>query len=627
MKTSAADVQDGDEIRARRISDDASLGATSVETSLTAGIQPERMALHVTAAPWGVILLFLLALLSFSSRVEWPPIAPTEGQDPSSSSLNALSGSGLRSADDQDAQRGESAFDFGRLWRSSGSSEPELRSALGDPGMRSDKVRVAAEAWNFCNRVGMQTDSALSPRWADCADLSPSLSTSGELAVDDPALREVLYKVSDFDNELKTGDSFPQHEGEEFRSVDDPDLYAVEKEKYLASLCAVNQPVPWHFWMIMLKNGNFDLKSNLCPIAGSSASNYSVSDARAQSYVKSQPVRQLLEKEGGFPCFGPGCMNQPLLYHNWSQLEIRGAMDSGDTTKSRSSLTGSFYGTYDLDSEDSMDSSYFSVRWYKNESPGSWTFHHVLRVSDKYPWLMLYLRADATRGGSGGYPWDTRGMMHTVPKSPDFKVVVSLDVIRGGGSKSQFYLLDIGGCWKNDGNPCNGDLATDVTRYSEMIINPDIDSWCAPDSIDLCPPYHTTAEGEKIHRNDTAKFPYDAYHLYCAPYNAQHAEKPFRVCDRYSNPQAQELQQLLPHAEWAVHGYPAKKGDGWVGDARKWELDAGVLSSRLYFYQDPGTPAAVRMWPSVDVGTEVYVSTTSETAEWTVSDFDVLVPK
>jgi hypothetical protein len=33
----------------------------------------------------------------------------------------------------------------------------------------------------------------------------------------------------------------------------------------------------------------------------------------------------------------------------------------------------------------------------------------------------------------------------------------------------------------------------------------------------------------------------------------------------------------------------------------------------------------VRVWPSIDVGTEVYVSSKPYVAEWTVSDFDVLI--
>lgn len=43
--------------------------------------------------------------------------------------------------------------------------------------------------------------------------------------------------------------------------------------------------------------------------------------------------------------------------------------------------------------------------------------------------------------------------------------------------------------------------------------------------------------------------------------------------------------------------------------------------------QDPGTQPARRIWSSINVGTEIYVSRTRETAMWTVSDFDVLVPE
>lgn len=171
------------------------------------------------------------------------------------------------------------------------------------------------------------------------------------------------------------------------------------------------------------------------------------------------------------------------------------------------------------------------------------------------------------------------------PESPNFKVRLTLDVKQGGGPNSQFYLIDIGSCWKNNGDPCDGDVLTDVTRYSEMIINPSTTSWCRPDNLVSCPPLHTTSTGEIIHRNETSRFPYAAYHLYCTPGNARFLEKPYDICDPYSNPQAQELVQILPHPEWGVHGYPERKGDGWIGDPRSWELDTGALSSRLYFYQ------------------------------------------
>ena len=172
-----------------------------------------------------------------------------------------------------------------------------------------------------------------------------------------------------------------------------------------------------------------------------------------------------------------------------------------------------------------------------------------------------------------------------VPESPNFVVKFRLDVIRGGGSKSQFYLLDLGGCWKNNGAECDGDTATDVTRYTEMIINPAIQAWCSPSSLQNCPPYHIDHLGRKIHRSEVKSFPYDAYHLYCAPGNAEHLEEQTNLCDPYSNPQPQEIVQILPHREWKPYEYPSRAGEGWIGDPRVWELNAGELSSRLYFYQ------------------------------------------
>lgn len=41
--------------------------------------------------------------------------------------------------------------------------------------------------------------------------------------------------------------------------------------------------------------------------------------------------------------------------------------------------------------------------------------------------------------------------------------------------------------------------------------------------------------------------------------------------------------------------------------------------------QDPGTTPARRIWTSIDVGTEIFVSDKDEEAEWTLSDLDVLV--
>eukprot|EP01018_Ginkgo_biloba_P023634 Gb_22038 [translate_table: standard] len=479
----------------------------------------------------------------------------------------------------------------------------EYVSALGDPGMKSDRLRVALEEWNFCNEVGEEAPGMGSPRQSDCSDIFCSLlkdNVGGCLHY-----CTANQTVTEADNKLGVGDPFPNMS---FKSYSDPDKYAAEKELYLGSLCEVRDSSnPWQFWMIMLKNGNFDTRSGLCPENG-------------------KKVSPIITNRT-FPCFGEGCMNQPLVYHNLTKPRANADIHCNSLT---TSITGSFYGTYDLGADlgTGIDNiSYFSVVWEKQASTGRWVFSHKLKTSKKYPWLMLYLRADVTKGLSGGYHYDTRGMIMKVPESPSFKVRLTLNVISGGGSNSQFYLIDIGSCWKSDGQPCNGDVETDITRYSEMIINPGVTSWCRPDNLALCPPYHISSTGNKIYRNNTKHFPYSAYHLYCSPGNAKYIEEPFNICDPYSNPQPQELVQLLPHPEWAIHGYPAQKGEGWIGDPRTWELDVGALSSRLYFYQDPGTTPAKRLWSSIDVGTEVYISAKDEIAEWTVSDFDVLVPK
>lgn len=42
--------------------------------------------------------------------------------------------------------------------------------------------------------------------------------------------------------------------------------------------------------------------------------------------------------------------------------------------------------------------------------------------------------------------------------------------------------------------------------------------------------------------------------------------------------------------------------------------------------QDPGTPPAERYWPSIDLGTEIYMAK-NQIAEWIVRDFDITVPE
>ncbi|XP_057776684.1 uncharacterized protein LOC130995426 isoform X1 [Salvia miltiorrhiza] len=241
-------------------------------------------------------------------------------------------------------------------------------SAVGDGGMRRDELRVAFEAWNFCNEVGAEAPAMGSPRAADCFDLTQDTSS-------------IVHKVSEADNRLGVGTPFP---GLKPEALNNPDLYAAEKELYLGSLCQVSDsPTPWQFWMVMLKNGNYDARSGLCPENGKKAPPF---------------------KPGRFPCFGTGCMNQPSLCHQPTALHHHATF-----------MRGGFNGTYDTTSNSTNTaSSYFEVVWEKKLGSGSWVFNHKLRTSSNYPWLMLYLRADATKGYSGGYHYDTRGMLKIV---------------------------------------------------------------------------------------------------------------------------------------------------------------------------------------------------------------------
>lgn len=99
-------------------------------------------------------------------------------------------------------------------------------------------------------------------------------------------------------------------------------------------------------------------------------------------------------------------MNQPTFNHHRTHI-----LEGNNT------LRGGFNGTYELDSDLSEgidDISFYEVIWEKKIGAGSWVFKHKLKTSKKYPWLMLYLRADATKGFSGGYHYDTRGMLEKV---------------------------------------------------------------------------------------------------------------------------------------------------------------------------------------------------------------------
>nr|DAD44008.1 TPA_asm: hypothetical protein HUJ06_002238 [Nelumbo nucifera] len=466
-------------------------------------------------------------------------------------------------------------------------------SVVGDPGMRNSNLRLAIDSWNYCNKVGYEAPKMGSPAAADCFDVHPKTFS-------------VHHRVTEADNRLSVGNPFPSSfRGQDLSHLNDPDLYAVQKELYLGSKCEVHGndlrfiSDYYQFWMITLRNGNLDTHAGLCPSKG-------------------RKVGPFEHSEGGLSCFGKGCMNQPLMFHNYTSLQ---------TVGKENFLRGSFFGTYDLDVDFgkgvTRNISYYSVSWEKKLGEDkSWAFHHFLRTSDKYPSLKLTLKSD-TAGGKFGY--GTRGMTKDLTISPDFEVIFTLNVLKGGGASSQFNLLEMRSCWRNDGLRCEGNSRIDVNRYFRMILSPNTTALCSPTNLKACPPYHITRGGSPpIYRNDTANFPYEAYHSYCAPSNAGHLQELYQLCDPYSNPMPQEIIKILPHPVWESYGFPKKQEDGWIGDSRKWKLKAGQLAFTLPFYQDPGTVPMDRSWDSIGVGTEVFMNP-DQVVEWTISDFDILM--
>ncbi|XP_065830085.1 uncharacterized protein [Oscarella lobularis] len=436
--------------------------------------------------------------------------------------------------------------------------------------MSGNTLKVSLEGWNFCNFAG--PDAVPSPRYADCLDSSGRVGPgpSGNLATDSDNRLSLPTPIPGLSNQTK-----------------DADLYAEEKERYLGTLCSTSSSAGnWSYWTQMLKSGNFNISQNLCPRAGGSLRH-------------AQNVRNV-----AYGTLGP--MNQPLVFHNWSSSD---------------SHEGAFYGTYDVDPKsETYNSSYFEIRWFKRPGENSWSLQSTLITSKVHPYLMLYNRADSVRLGNGGYPWEGRGVLVRPARSPSFRMQVNLTVMNCTSTGAQFYMPEMGGCWKNDGRDCDGDLATDVTRYICFIINPGVveRKGCRVDRQSRCPPFHTFANGTKAYRNETTRFPYECYHLWCAPPNDPTAP-PGETCDPYSNPMSQELMQLLPCKEWGLYDFPSQPGEAWIGHGQVWNLKAGALAEKVYF--SGKDPPNGRYWLSTEIGPEVFES--ESFTKWEVSKWDI----
>lgn len=75
-------------------------------------------------------------------------------------------------------------------------------SAIGDPGMRNSNVRVALEAWNFCNEVGIEAPNMGSPRLADCADLYCPLIAGNSIFFSDSLFHSIVCQIIKHDTIL-----------------------------------------------------------------------------------------------------------------------------------------------------------------------------------------------------------------------------------------------------------------------------------------------------------------------------------------------------------------------------------------------------------------------------------------
>lgn len=512
-----------------------------------------------------------------------------------------------------------------------GSRQPGAawRSILGDPGMADPLPATAFTAWNFCN--GARAPPAFSPtpapRMADC------VTRSGNA-------------VSAAANSLGVGTAIPG-----FPDTQDVDVYARDKELFLGRLCSrpARDSALGNYtagFSVMFKSGNMDTKQGLCPC--------------------------VVEKCGPKHA-GSGYMNQPLVVHqptgaggvgffagtydvlpNWTATNteaVRVALRNHTEAwiayraaeRQHSKGHGPLPGARPVAPPLLAHSSFLFTAWSRDSASLATVYYSAMRTSRRYPWLMNYLRANDVHGGYGGYPWEGSGGMFG-PAPASTQMTATLRVIDPGAPHDQFYLPELSGCWKLDGSPCDGDILTDVTRYICFVMAPTVEPRCTADAQAACPPYHVlAASGERVYRNDTERFPYSCYYMHCYAPNDPDAHG--NACDPYSNPNPQELMQILPCAEWAVHGFPGAPGEGWVNDTRAWTLDVGALGAQVFLGgSEPaaadgkadlrpratelpaGYPGRNRSWISFEIGPEQMDPEGGHMVRWEVQGWDVQVP-
>ncbi|KAJ6402229.1 hypothetical protein OIU84_014343 [Salix udensis] len=117
----------------------------------------------------------------------------------------------------------------GALYATAGN---EHVSAVGDPGMRRDGLRLAIESWNQCNEVGEEVPHMGSPRAADCFDIYKASPKADEknCSLCKSLPYALVHRVTEEDNRLGVGNPFP---GVQPNALYDVNLYAADKELYL----------------------------------------------------------------------------------------------------------------------------------------------------------------------------------------------------------------------------------------------------------------------------------------------------------------------------------------------------------------------------------------------------------
>lgn len=327
-------------------------------------------------------------------------------------------------------------------------------------------------------------------------------------------------------------------------------------------------------------------------------------------------------------------------------------------------------------------SSYFGMAWETRE--GRRVHRHVLRAGDDLNWLMLYTGPEAAKGLKGGYEWDGRGQYATIPLSTtrnasewqpswgkmppnNFQVVQWTNITLWPGGPG-FYFLNYGACWKDTGVECDGDITTDVTRYLLFQLpsaDADQTKRCGPGAAQraLCPPYHRYRNGTVVTLEDTARFPFRAYHSVstrvrgadgafhckhdcwsnpCVCVRALTSGAPTRPRNRPPSSSCpliapaqcatdrpsfssrscdQDWVRIEPSPEWAEYGFPDTVSAAMT--PTKWTLDAGAVSAAMSVHFSGNTPPLLA-WTTLNMGPEM-MGGPGTVAVWELAESDVLI--